>query len=397
MAVFFYKMEIVSRSSNSVVKQAAYCSGTKLSEHLTGIEYTYLAKTEVVYSDIMLPANAPKEYAEREILWNAIDKVEKRIDAQLAREIIIALPRELSRDKQIELLIRHVKETFVDKGMCADINIHDLGNGNPHGHVLLTMRAIDDRGKWCPKSRSEYILDDHGDRIPLVHDNDRFIMHPARYKTRKISYTDWDDRCNIEKWREAWATLHNSYLDKEYWIDWRSYERQGIDRIPHNRESVIAHNMSEAGKLSEVAQENLVIDELNEIHYTQNILLRKKETLLKEAFEKEMVVDEYSRDQQTQIGIGIDDQRERTPKKTKSAVESIASQCLTSTAKDSKIQEPNTYEVERLQVRERTTHPNHREPSILTDSIYEEPTNREDKDDSVLRHRVWDDFDELSK
>lgn len=107
---------------------------------------------------MLLPERAPPVFADRAALWNSVENAEKRYDSQLARRIIIALPKELSHEDNIALVRQYCREQFVSKGMCCDFAAHDEGDGNPHAHVLLTMRDLDEQGKWLPKSKSEHKL-----------------------------------------------------------------------------------------------------------------------------------------------------------------------------------------------------------------------------------------------
>ena len=176
----------------------------------------------------MLPDNAPKEFADRNTLWNAVEKSETNWNAQTARRIEIALPKELPLETGLEMIRQHCREQFVSKGMIADIAIHDPDppGHNPHAHVMLTMRAMDEQGRWLPKSRREYELDEEGNRIRDQN---------GKWKFRKVFTTDWDSRDNAEKWRQSWEDIQNRYLeaaDRPERISMKSYERQGIDQIP---------------------------------------------------------------------------------------------------------------------------------------------------------------------
>lgn len=128
--------------------------------------HDYTRKGGIVHAEIMLPANAPPEFADRSILWNSVEQIEKARDSQLAREIEAALPRELSGEQQLALVRAYVKDNFVDKGMCADFAIHDKGTGNPHVHIMLTLRPLKENGQWGAKCRKAYDLDENGQRIP---------------------------------------------------------------------------------------------------------------------------------------------------------------------------------------------------------------------------------------
>lgn len=124
---------------------------------------------EVVYTEIMLPPNAPPEYADRATLWNSVEEIEKQWNSQLARRFVAALPREVPMELLPQMVKEYCEEQFVSKGMCCDFAIHDPDppGHNPHCHFMLTMRAIDENGKWLPKSRKVYDLDENGERIKL--------------------------------------------------------------------------------------------------------------------------------------------------------------------------------------------------------------------------------------
>ena len=127
--------------------------------------HDYSRKQNIVHKEILLPVNAPEIYRNREVLWNAVEAAEKAKNAQLAREVELAIPIEIPEQERVSFVREFCQKTFVDKGMCADICIHDKRDGNPHAHILLTMRAFEKNGTWAPKSRKEYILDKDGKKI----------------------------------------------------------------------------------------------------------------------------------------------------------------------------------------------------------------------------------------
>ncbi len=221
------KITIVKRSENeSAVSAAAYQSGEKLFSEYDQQQKYYPYKNEVTHKEILLPANAPPEYADRNTLWNAAEAQEKQWDSQLARRFVLAIPRELPTEQYADLLRDYCREFFVSKGMIADFAIHDKGDGNPHAHILLTMRAMDENGKWLPKCRKIYDLDENGERIRLP---------SGRWKSHKQNTVDWNDRKYAEIWRQGWADTANRYLEannRPERLDLRSYARQGIDQIP---------------------------------------------------------------------------------------------------------------------------------------------------------------------
>ena len=260
IAIYHCSIKIVSRGKGkSAVAAAAYRSGEKLTNEWDGLTHDYTKKGGVVHSEILLPAHAPPAFSDRSTLWNSVELSEKFNNAQLAREVEIALPVELSREEQTRLVREYCSSQFVSKGMIADFNLHDTGGGNPHAHILLTMRLLDEKGAWLPKSKKEYVLDENGEKIRLP---------SGRYKTRKVDLVDWNNRENAEVWRRAWADLANEYLEKNNRperIDHRSYERQGIDQIPTVHVGVSATQMEKKGIVTERGELNRNIKAANRI------------------------------------------------------------------------------------------------------------------------------------
>lgn len=294
------QLQITNKSGCAIIAAAAYRAGEKMTEDKTGIIYDYTRKRGIVFSEIMLPPNAPEEYYDRSTLWNAVDKVESRCDAYLAREIEVALPRELSRSQQIELLERYIQKTFVDAGMCADFSVHDKKDGNPHCHILLTTRSIDQQGKWCPKSKTEYLRDSNGNRIPDIDPITGLQKIRVRegngsekmWKRETIPFNNWNDHSMAEIWRAGWAKACNEYLDRDHQIDHRSYERQGIDRIPTIHEGKTARKIEKAGYHSIRVSINNYANEINEIISERILLLQQMEVLIKKR-EKEVSAIEW--------------------------------------------------------------------------------------------------------
>ena len=260
IAIYHCSIKIVSRGKGkSAVAAAAYRSGEKLTNEWDGLTHDYTKKGGVVHSEILLPAHAPPAFSDRSTLWNSVELSEKSNNAQLAREVEIALPVELSREEQTRLVREYCSSQFVSKGMIADFNLHDTGGGNPHAHILLTMRPLDEKGAWLPKSKKEYVLDENGEKIRLL---------SGRYKTRKVDLVDWNNRENAEVWRRAWADLANEYLaqnNRPERIDHRSYERQGIDQIPTVHVGVSATQMEKKGIVTERGELNRSIKAANRI------------------------------------------------------------------------------------------------------------------------------------
>ncbi len=277
MAIFHLSIKIISRSGGkSAVAASAYRAGEKLTEAETGYVHDYTRKEGIIHTEVFLPANAPPLFSNREILWNEVQKIEKQADAQMAREIEVALPVELSREEQLELVCKYVKENFTDAGMCADVAIHEkevdgktVIHQNPHAHILLTTRAFKEDGSWAPKEKKTYALDEKGERIPLIDPVTGLQKIGKRneklWKRVTVLANDWNDQSNAEKWRQSWADMCNLYLLPEQRIDHRSFERQGLEQVPTIHEGYVARQMERRGEVSERMELNRVIRRLNQM------------------------------------------------------------------------------------------------------------------------------------
>lgn len=252
MAIYYLEVKIGSKGKGqSAIASSAYRSGTKLIDEVTGKVFDYTRKTGVVHSEISLCDNAPEEYANRENLWNAVHKIEKASNAQIFREIIVAIPKELNQEEQIKLLRDYVKG-FTERGMCVDWNIHDKGDGNPHAHIMLTMRSILKDGTWAAKSRKVYDLNEKGNKIFQKVDK----TGRKQYKSHKADYNDWNQKERVEEWRAEWAACCNQYLSSENQIDHRSYERQGLEIIPQIHEGYASRKREQRGLISDRCEYN---------------------------------------------------------------------------------------------------------------------------------------------
>ena len=237
-----FKITIVKRSQRqSAVAGAAYQSGERLFSEYDQKTKFYNKKKELVHAEIMLPSHAPPGYADRATLWNAVEAVENQWNSQLARRIVLAFPVEVPKEQYLSMIKEFCQEQFVAKGMIADFAIHDKGDGNPHAHILLTLRAMDAHGKWLPKARKVYDLDENGERIQLPSGN---------WRCHKENTVDWNDQKYAEIWRHSWETITNRYLEaagRPERVDLRSFERQGIQQIPTVHLGPAAHQMEKRG------------------------------------------------------------------------------------------------------------------------------------------------------
>jgi len=234
MAIYHFSAKVISRGcGSSALAAAAYRSASRLHDQRLDRHHDFSNKAGVVHSEVMLPDGAPEHLADRERLWNAVEAAEVRKDAQLAREIEFALPRELSTEAGIELAREFVAREFVAAGMIADLNVHrDMGadgEPKPHAHVMLTMRDVN--------------ADGFGAKV-----------------------RDWNRTDLLDHWREAWAIHVNqrlAELDIEARIDHRSLEAQGIDLEPQNKIGPAAARMAGQGLSSERLCEHLEIARAN--------------------------------------------------------------------------------------------------------------------------------------
>lgn len=211
MADYHLSAKIIGRSSGrSATAAAAYRAAERIFDRRTGIEHDYSRKQGVVRSEVLLPRDAPEPYRDRSELWNAVEESERRSNSQLAREFNAALPRELCRDEQFELARGWAERELVSRGMCADVCMHDRGDGNPHAHIMATTREVGPEG-FTVKNR------------------------------------DWNDKALLVDLRKSWEREQNRALERSYerdrtpeversYVDCRSYAELGVDREPTRHE-----------------------------------------------------------------------------------------------------------------------------------------------------------------
>ena len=255
-------VDIVTRSKGaSVIAKAAYNARDKLNDEHYGKVHDYSKKEDLVFSKIFLPEHISKEFSDREYLWNSVEKIEKSKNSQLARNLLFTLPRELNEEDRIKLISEFIEENFTSKGMIADCNIHNpLASDNeeqPHAHILLTLREIDEKGNWKPKSRKEYILDENGEKIKLKSGN---------YKSRKVNLNDWNEPDKAKEWRENFSKKANEYLEKNgivKRIDPRTFEDQGREELPQIHLGTASYQMEKKGIKTERGNHNRKIIAFN--------------------------------------------------------------------------------------------------------------------------------------
>src|SRR6201993_3928101 len=225
MAIYHLHVKVIGRKSgSSAVASAAYRSASRLRDERLDRSHDFSGKRGVVHSEVMLPEHAPEVWRDRERLWNDVEALEVRKDAQLAREVEFAIPREMTQAQGIELARDFVRAEFTDRGMIADLNVHwDIGEDGmpkPHAHVMLTMRAVEENG-FGPKVR------------------------------------DWNRTEMVQRWRRRWAELANerlAELDIDALIDHRSLEAQGLAFEPQSQIGAPAKRIEVRGSEDEALE-----------------------------------------------------------------------------------------------------------------------------------------------
>ena len=314
MAIYRLEAKMVSRGAGrSAVAASAYLSCSRMLNEYDGVQHDYTRKQGLVWQAVFLPDMAPVEWQDREKLWNAVEETEKTKDSRLAREFVAALPIELSRQQQIALLQKFVREQFVAEGMCADVAVHDTDGHNPHAHILLTVRPLTETGAWQYKTEKEYLCVKGGEERGFTAaefksaqaegwekqyqykvDKKKVYMAPSqaekcgyervskypkstKYGRQNPISARWNSEEHLLVWREAWATAANRCLELAGHgerIDHRSHAARGLEERPTVHEGVAAQALERRGILSDRC-------ELNRQIKADNALLRELKAELK--------------------------------------------------------------------------------------------------------------------
>ncbi len=262
----------------SAVAAAAYQSGEKLYSEYDGEWKSGDHAERVVFKSILLPPNAPKAYAERQTLWNAVDAAESRENAQTARRFIISLPKELTLEDNIRLIQDYCQAQFVDRGMIADIAVHfdDGEPPNPHAHILCTMRSMNEQGQWNEKTKTAYALDENGNRI---------MGKNGKWKRIRIDTVDWNDRKYCEIWRHEWEVMQNAALveaGRTERVDMRSFKRQGLETAPQVHLGPAAFALEKKGIRTSLGEHNTAVKYINMLFRKISAKLKRLGAWLKE-------------------------------------------------------------------------------------------------------------------
>ena len=353
MAIYHLEAKVVSRGNGrSAVAASAYLSCSKILNDYDGVQHDFTRKKGLIWQDVFLPEFAPPEWKDRSVLWNAVEKNEKTKDSRLAREFVPALPIELTPSQWQELLTDFIQNNFVADGMCADVAVHDPypPGHNPHAHIMVTVRLLDEKGNWQYKAEKEYVCVRNGEERGFTaaefkaaqadgwekqypykvgrkkvylpsseaekHGYERVSKYPksTKYGRQNPISERWNSEEQLVQWRKAWADAANRYLERyghEERIDHRSHAERGLDEQPTIHEGVFARSLERQGVISDRCEINRQIKADNALLRELKAAVRKlaqavKKTIpaLAEAMERlrgNMIIFRY---QLRHIGMG---------------------------------------------------------------------------------------------
>ena len=353
MAIYHLEAKVVSRGNGrSAVAASAYLSCSKILNDYDGIQHDFTRKKGLVWQEVLLPKFAPPEWKDRSVLWNAVEKNEKTKDSRLAREFVPALPIELTPAQWQELLTDFIQNNFVADGICADVAVHDPypPGHNPHAHIMVTVRPLDEKGNWQYKTEKEYVCLRNGEERGFTaaefkaaqadgwekqypykvgrkkvylppseaekHGYERVSKYPksTKYGRQNPISERWNSEEQLVQWRKAWADAANRYLERYGYnerIDHRSHAERGLDEQPTIHEGVAARALERQGIISDRCEINRQIKADNALLRELKAAVRKlaqavKNTIpaLAEALERlrgNMIIFRY---QLRHIGMG---------------------------------------------------------------------------------------------
>ena len=314
MAIYHLEAKVISRGAGrSACAASAYLSCSQILNEYDGIQHDYTRKSGLVWQQVFLPEYAPADWSDRAVLWNAVEENEKTRDSRLAREFVVALPIELEKDQWTALLTEFIQTNFVADGMCADVAIHDTDGHNPHAHIMLTVRPLDEQGKWRYKTEKEYLCVRDGEErgftatefkaaqadgwekqyqykvgkkkvymAPSVAEAQELVRASKYPKSTKYGRQNpiserWNSDEQLVLWRKAWADTTNIFLERvgaEARIDHRSHAERGLDEQPTIHEGVTARALEKKGIISDRCKINRQIK-------ADNALLRQLKAQVK--------------------------------------------------------------------------------------------------------------------
>lgn len=265
----------VSRAAgSSSIAAASYITSQRMRDERTGeVSYGYGRRERVEHAATLLPEGAPAEYASPERLFNAVEAAEKRSDARPAKKIMVALPRELDAGERVRVVEEFIRCNLTANGYACTYAIHtDKRDNNPHAHILVANRRIDPKtGKWAAKRRTEYALDENGERIPVIDPETGQQKIGARnrkvWQRVDVSNNPLDSQEFLKKLRADWGMQCNLLLLPKGLdpIDHRSFETRGLDRIPTIHEGYAAREIEQRGGISPLCETNRDARRLNRV------------------------------------------------------------------------------------------------------------------------------------
>lgn len=352
MAIYHLEAKVISRGTGrSAVAASAYMSCSKILNDYDGVLHDFTRKSGLVWEQVFLPQNAPPEWKDRSELWNAVERAEKTRDSRLARELVVALPVELGKEQWINLLTEYIRSNFTADGMCADVAIHDTDGHNPHSHIMLTVRPLDDKGKWQHKTEKEYLCKRNGEEKGFTasefllaktlgwekqyqyfvgkkkvymppseagrHGYERVNKYPksTKFGRQNPITARWNSDEQLIVWRGNWALVTNKYLDEanlsDAHIDHRSHAARGLDEQPTIHEGYVAQAMERRGLIADrceinrqIKADNRLLRELKELLNKMSQAVKNTIPALAEAMEtlreKLIIINYHIR--HTQIG-----------------------------------------------------------------------------------------------
>ena len=364
MAIYHLEAKVVSRGNGrSAVAASAYLSCSKILNDYDGVQHDFTRKKGLIWQDVFLPEFAPPEWKDRSVLWNAVEKNEKTKNSRLAREFVPALPIELTPAQWQELLTDFIQNNFIADGMCADVAVHDPypPGHNPHAHIMVTVRPLDEKGNWQYKTEKEYLCVRNGEERGFTaaefkaaqadgwekqypykvgrkkvylppseaekHGYERVSKYPksTKYGRQNPISERWNSEEQLVQWRKAWADAANRYLKRyghEERIDHRSHTERGLDERPTIHEGVAARALERQGIISDRCEINRQIKADNALLRELKAAVRKlaqavKNTIpaLAEAMERlrgNMIIFRY---QLRHIGMGKHRMNEHKPRR----------------------------------------------------------------------------------
>ena len=314
MAIYHLEVKVISRGAGrSACAASAYLSCSQIFNDYDGMQHDYTRKSGLVWQQVFLTEFAPQEWFDRAVLWNAVEANEKTKDSRLAREFVVALPIELGKDQWTELLTEYIQSNFVAEGMCADVAIHDTDGHNPHAHIMLTVRPLDEHGKWQYKTEKDYLCVRDGEErgftaaefkaaqadgwekqyqykvgkkkvymTPSAAEAQNLVRvskHPksTKYGRQNPIAEKWNSDEQIVAWRKAWADTTNAHLERtgtDARIDHRSHADRGLDERPTIHEGVVARELEKKGIIADRCEINRQIK-------ADNVLLRELKATVK--------------------------------------------------------------------------------------------------------------------